>query len=101
MGTTYSYSDIKSYTVEEDKSCPQFVLNTKSGEKLKVNYDNENTFCDKYDDYYTALVKVDSLLKENNVPKTVNCTKDDFGEFGESEIEKEEKEALDIILKAN
>jgi uncharacterized membrane protein YphA (DoxX/SURF4 family) len=92
VGTTYAYSDIKEYTVEAEDCYPEYILKTKDGKKIEINYDNQNGFGDKYDDYYTALVKVDSLLKENNVPKTVKCTKDDFDEY------EEEKEALDKIL---
>lgn len=96
IGTTYNYSDVLSYDVDDD-GCnnAMFVLHMKKGGTIKVGYsDNMGGAGNNYEKTdFDYLVRIDEILQDLKVKKNIKCSPDDFAYY------KEQKTNLDILMK--
>lgn len=95
VGTTYDYSDVLSYDVDDDGiNNAMLVLHMKKGGKIKVgDSDNMGGAGDNYEKTdFDYLVRIDEILQDLNVEKTVKCSPDDFAYYNE------QKTNLDILM---
>lgn len=94
VGTKYTYDDIAEYSVDDD-GCnnPVLVLKTKDGKVFEAGSSESagGTF-DDYEYDIDALVRIDEILLEKNVPKTVKCVPYDFDYYEQDKIQ------LDILM---
>lgn len=96
VGTTYNYSDVLSYDVDDDgKNNAVLVLHMKDRSKIKAgDSDNMGGTGDNYEKTdFDYLVRIDEFLQDLKVEKTVKCSPDDF------EYYQEQKTNLDILMK--
>lgn len=96
IGTTYNYSDVLSYDVDDD-GCnnAMLVLHMKKSRKIKVGdsvsmIEIGNNY-EKTD--FDYLVRIDEILQDLKVKKNIKCYPDDFAYY------KEQKTNLDILMK--
>lgn len=96
VGTTYNYSDVLSYDVDDDgHNNAMLVLHMKKGGKIKIgDSDSMIEIGNNYDETdFGYLVRIDEILQELKVEKTVKCSPDDFAYY------QEQKTNLDILMK--
>lgn len=96
LGTTYNYSDVFSYDVDDDgTNNAVLVLHMKDGSTIKAgDSDNMGGIGSDYEKTdFDYLVRIDEILQGLNVEKTVKCSPDDF------EYYQEQKTNLDILMK--
>lgn len=95
VGTTYNYSDVLSYDVDDDgTNNAVLVLHMKDGSTIKAgDSDNMGGIGSDYEKTdFDYLVRIDEILQGLNVEKTVKCSPDDF------EYYQEQKTNLDILM---
>lgn len=96
VGTTYSYSDVLSYDVDDDGiNNAMLVLHMKKGGTIEAGgSDNMGGIGNNYDKTdFDYLVRIDEILQDLEVEKTVKCSPDDFAYY------QEQKTNLDILMK--
>lgn len=96
VGTTYNYSDVLSYDVDDDgKNNAVLVFHMKDGSTIKAgDSDNMGGTGDNYEKTdFDYLVRIDEILQDLKVEKTVKCSPDDFAYY------QEQKTNLDILMK--
>lgn len=96
VGTTYNYSDVLSYDVDDDgKNNAVLVFHMKDGSTIKAgDSDNMGGTGDNYEKAdFDYLVRIDEILQDLKVEKTVKCYPDDFAYY------QEQKTNLDILMK--
>lgn len=95
FGTTYNYSDVFSYDVDDDgTNNAVLVLHMKDGSTIKAgDSDSMGGIGSDYEKTdFDYLVRIDEILQGLNVEKTVKCSSDDF------EYYHEQKTNLDILM---
>lgn len=92
-GTTYSYDDIQEYSVDDDCNNPVLILKTDDGKTFQIgDSDSSGGTFDDFDEELDALIRIDEILLEKNVAKTVKCTPYDFDYY------EQDKAKLDILM---
>lgn len=96
VGTIYNYSDVLSYDVDDDgKNNAVLVFRMKDGSTIKAgDSDNMGGIGGDYEKTdFDYLVRIDEILQDLKVKKTVKCSPDDFAYY------QEQKTNLDILMK--
>lgn len=96
VGITHNYSDVLSYDVDDDGiNNAMLVLHMKKGGTIEAGgSDNMGGIGNNYDKTdFDYLVRIDEILQDLEVEKTVKCSPDDFAYY------QEQKTNLDILMK--